>query len=101
MGITGSCACAIGRVLRGCFQVCVPIDPSEPEAFDPDAVPTVQSLLTALDRSANPGAGWRDTAMADAVRDFERLFLEGMREECSAALLDKTRQAVSAPKVDF
>jgi DNA primase small subunit len=33
-------------------KVCVPLDPAQADAFDPDAVPTVQSLLAQLPADA-------------------------------------------------
>lgn len=60
--------------------MCVPIDPAEAEAFDPDTVCTVAGLLSELGGSGQASAaaaaadgaqGWELTSLADEVDKFQ------------------------------
>lgn len=55
----------------------MPIDPEAAWEFDPDAVPTVASLLGQL--NANKGEDWADTDMAEAVQTFRACFLDALQ----------------------
>ncbi|KAG2490169.1 hypothetical protein HYH03_011299 [Edaphochlamys debaryana] len=95
-------------------KVCVPLEPPAVDAFDPDAVPTVGSLLGELQAAAAareaeggdakpPSEPWRETAMAEAVASFERCLLAGLAGANREELAQRTRVAVAVGQmgVDF
>lgn len=56
-------------------KVCVPLDPSSVESFDPDSVPTVGQLLMELEEASRRGdvdAGWEKTSLNEYVELFNR-----------------------------
>lgn len=61
-------------------RICVPIDSSDPEIFDPLSVPTVTSLLGEIDswekgQEANPKeriSDWEKTSLKDYIRYFKQ-----------------------------
>eukprot|EP00798_Chlamydomonas_sp_ICE-L_P015169 gene15169-21241_t len=81
-------------------KVCVPLDPDFAFDFDPETVPTVQSLLKELKDQATEndenGEEWRKTQLASSVELFESAFLEGCMAASRAELASKARVAVAA-----
>ena len=55
----------------------MPIDPELAWEFDPEAVPTVASLLGQL--NAGKGEDWAATDMAGAVQTFRACFLDALQ----------------------
>ncbi|PNG99710.1 DNA primase small subunit [Tetrabaena socialis] len=97
-------------------KVCVPLDPLVVDDFDPDAVPTVASLLgelAAAAREAQQGPAaeaakappaqepWRATSMAEAVRTFEHCLLEGLGASNKEELAGRTRVAVAVGQLNL
>lgn len=74
-------------------KVCVPIDPSQSEAFDPEGVPTLSGLIANLnERRKVEGQDDVDrTDLAPYLRYFERRFLGPLEADARAALLAEAR----------
>src|SRR5579862_2548721 len=61
-------------------RICVPIDSSNPAAFDPFAVPTVTDLLNEIDSWQNPSdepqtgriSDWEKTSLKPYIRYFKQ-----------------------------
>ncbi len=70
-------------------QVCVPLDPSNIWAFDPEQVTTVHDLLESDKDSQD--AATAEAAMEAAVGTFRRCFLDGLRAASKAGLVAKAR----------
>eukprot|EP00877_Chromochloris_zofingiensis_P001566 jgi/Chrzof1/1140/Cz01g42030.t1 len=91
-------------------KVCIPIDPSAAWEFDPEAVPTVQQLLTELDTapSATSAASeateqlrtdssaqedaWQHTSLSASIKYFEDTFLAPLASAQRAVLNAKAKE---------
>lgn len=84
-------------------KVCVPIDPKSPEAFDPDAVPTVAQLLNEINRreKSDQPASWHHTSMKEWMDIYFATFLEDLQEDVKADLQRKGRQTAEMPRADW
>ena len=87
-------------------RVCVPMDPSTAEKFDPMTVPTVAQLLNELDAGGGKdGVDKEDeylqTSMKSAVDCFHRTFWDALDKECKEELGAKARDAAAAPTVEW
>ncbi|KAL3498981.1 hypothetical protein ACH5RR_041713 [Cinchona calisaya] len=66
-------------------RVCVPIDPSHCEEFDPTAVPTLSKLLEELNMEGSrreSDIDWERTSLGDSVRYFQSSFLQPLLKSC-------------------
>ncbi len=71
----------------GTGRVCVPIDTSALDDFDPLAVPTVQSLLQEIDEwkdeevaGAKPLQDWEKTSLKPYMEHFRKFILALMKD---------------------
>ncbi|GIL89467.1 hypothetical protein Vretimale_18937 [Volvox reticuliferus] len=100
-------------------KVCVPLDPTRVDEFDPEDVPTVGSLLKELAAAKNGGGKdsggaateadgggckvepWRETRMANAVQIFERCLLDDLAITNREELAGRTRAAVAIGQLNL
>jgi DNA primase small subunit len=81
--------------------VCIPIDPSKVDSFDPMAVPTLKQLTDEIDAFAREEADkkvtkeYKKTSLKEPVRIFEE-FLSGLEESRRGRQMD-----ASDAKMDF
>jgi DNA primase small subunit len=85
-------------------RVCVPIDPVDPDSFDPFAVPTVRTLCEEMDAYKGDDSGnipdVEKTSLNTALRLFDKSFMQGLREAIRKGFRDREEQ-VAAMNVDF
>ena len=91
-------------------RVCVPIDPSQAEKFDPFSVPTVRTLcdqIDAYDKSREKSGASGEVAtdidktdMKTYIKTFEDTFLQSMKASMRKIMRDKADKT-AAIKVDF
>jgi len=87
-------------------RVCIPIDPTKADTFDPFSVPTVRVLeeqINAYDRDPSNPTDTPDldkTDLAAAIRNFESTFLEGLKATVRKQARDRADRR-SAMQVDF
>jgi DNA primase small subunit len=101
-------------------RVCIPIDPSEADSFDPFTVPTVRSLCTEIDtydtqydannnsmdvadgrtQKQSAVADIDKTSLKDAIKIFEKTFMKGMWSSIRKVLRDKSDE-IAALNGDF
>ncbi len=75
------------------MQVCVPLDPANAWAFDPEGVVTIHDLLEG--DPAGPPRAAAKAAMQDALATFRRCFLTELRGASKAALVAKAKAATA------
>ncbi|KAF4353192.1 hypothetical protein CsatB_004715 [Cannabis sativa] len=66
-------------------RVCVPIDPSQCEEFDPTTVPTLSQLLEELNiggMKADADNDWDRTSLGKSIRFFRTSFLQPLLKSC-------------------
>ena len=89
--------CMHAELLASCafcaLQVCVPLDPGEAWAFDPEGVVTIHDLLEG--DPAGPPRAAANAAMQAALATFRRCFLTELRAASKAALLAKAKAAAA------
>lgn len=87
-------------------RVCIPIDPSNADQFDPFEVPTVRTLMDEVDRydELNPGSeatpDIQKTSMKKAMRIFNTSFMTDLNTSIRRDFRDKA-DAMSAMSGDF
>merc|ERR1712196_678507 len=59
-------------------RVCVPIDPSNIDKFDPAKVPTIGKLVEELNKTGDP----KQTSLREYIHFFETQFLQGLEKTC-------------------
>lgn len=77
-------------------KVCVPIDPKQAWAFDPDNVCTVGQLLNELnqrEKSGDKKTTYMETGMGKAVDTFRQCFLDSLMKDNKNVLAEKARLA--------
>ncbi len=70
-------------------RVCVPMDPTKCEQFDPMAVPTVAQLLNEHDSN---GGKVEATGMGAAVNVFNKTFWTALEKECELEMTVKSKE---------
>ena len=105
----------LARVYSGCNKtnlpgrICVPIDSSDPEAFDPFSVPTVASLLGEIDswdkgQEVQPKdriSDWEKTSLKDYIRYFKQHVDRIMTDERGVKREKEAELGVMASVLDF
>jgi len=88
-------------------RVCVPINPTKADSFNPFEVPTVRALASQIDKydadPANVGSEVTDTEKTDMIKAldvFEKTFLEGLRATVREEARDR-QQKQSAMELNF
>lgn len=76
-------------------RVCVPIDPSKVESFNPMTVPTITQLTDEIDQFARDESGknvskdYKKTSLREPIKVFEQ-FLSGLSETWKGKLIEKS-----------
>ena len=90
-------------------RVCVPIDPTEAEKFNPFTVPTVRALCNQIDAydRAHGGAAATEsvsdidkTQLKDAIATFDKTFMAGMWKTIRGGFREK-QERLAAMNVEF
>ncbi|ELR14579.1 DNA primase small subunit [Acanthamoeba castellanii str. Neff] len=96
----------------GTHRVCVPIDPDQCDDFDPQAVPTVETLLSEIDQfdkrnaTDSPLRGkkglrqYEKTSLRDYVRLFEKTLLVPLRQQAARKADDASPSSPAAAAMD-
>lgn len=80
-------------------KVCVPFTAEEAWSFDPDGVPTLNSLIKQLDEAGQgcKGSDWKLTDLSHSVEMFESEFLEPLHRTNMEQLAARARDAAAKP----
>ncbi|KAF3786620.1 DNA primase small subunit [Nymphaea thermarum] len=81
-------------------RVCIPIDPSHSDQFDPTAVPTLSGLLEELNMRGHSAdtEGWEGTSLAESIKFFRSSFLQPLLKTCKADMEAAYRVKVQGSK---
>lgn len=91
-------------------RVCVPFDPARVSEFNPELVPTVQTLAQEFNAFAAENSGMAEKEMVSSffpqsclkqhVEVFDR-FLRGVHKAVNAQNIEHARQVRATPTMDF
>ncbi len=80
-------------------RVCIPIDPSKVENFEPEQVPTISQLTDEIDQFAreetakNVSKDYKKTALREPIKIFEE-FLSGLAETWKGKQMEASNASV-------
>jgi len=77
-------------------RVCIPIDPSQADSFDPFKVPTLRSLLSEIDGydGVEDISDIEKTSMKKAIETFDKCLMNGLRDTIRKDLKSERMSAI-------